>query len=134
MIPCHGSVCHCPKEQAVVCCETNHLRRTPTASTLPSTRAAISSGTVHETTRSIDHMRNCLNVWQHSVHCHLCCVEIPLLFVNFVALSITAEAYCSPSSFLTHTCELRVHLFYALLAHIHARRPAGRRFLPQSTW
>lgn len=57
---------------------------------------------------SIDHMRNCSNVWQHSAHWHLCCIKIPLLFVDFVELSVTIEAYCSLSSILTHTCGLRV--------------------------
>lgn len=59
---------------------------------------------------SIDHMLNCSNVWKHSVSCHLCCVHIPLLFVNFEALSVTIEAYRSPSSIFTLTCELRVSI------------------------
>lgn len=62
----------------------------------------------------MDNMRNCLNAWQHSVRCHLCCVEISLLFVTFIALSVAIAAYCSFSSLLIHTCELRVSIVWRL--------------------
>uniref|UniRef100_A0A6B0V0I2 Secreted protein n=1 Tax=Ixodes ricinus TaxID=34613 RepID=A0A6B0V0I2_IXORI len=76
-------------------------------------------------------MQNCSNVWQHSQRCHLCCIKIPLLFVNFVALSVRIEAYCIPSSILTHTCGLRVSIVLCSSCVCMCSSP---RWLLQPTW
>lgn len=74
-------------------------------------------------------MRNFSNVLEHSVRFYFRCGGIPLLILNFVALSVTIKTHCSPSLVLTHTSELRVSIILRYSCACSARCPAGRWFL-----